>query len=207
MSEIKEIKTIKKTAEIKFKEKGSLFIAESYFVSSDNDAILILEKIKKKFFDATHHCFAYKLLNLGYKYSDDGEPNGTAGKRILNAIEHFNLVNCLVIVTRYFGGTKLGVGPLGKAYYTSAFQALEVSEFIIQKPYSIVTLNFDFNYLNLLHKTLTNHDGKIIETKYDSTVNFVCFINANEKDSFTSELIEATKGKIEISINNTVQFL
>lgn len=207
MNEIKEIKTIKKSAEIRFKEKGSLFIGEAYFITTDNEVTSILEKTKKKFFDSTHHCFAYKLACGDVKFSDDGEPNGTAGKRILNSIEHFDLVNCLVIVTRYFGGTKLGVGPLGKAYYTAAAQTLESSEFTIQKPYSIITIKCDFSFLNLLHRSLSKHDSKIIETKYDPSVSFVCYINSNEKNLFTTELIEASNGKVEISSTNDVIFL
>ena len=207
MHEIKEIKTIKKSVEVKFKERSSVFIGECYYVSSDNEVLPILEKIKKKYFDATHHCFAYKLSNGNFKFSDDGEPNGTAGKRILNAIEHFNLENCIVIITRYFGGTKLGVGPLGKAYYTSAYQALESSEFIIQRPYLIVNINCDFSYLNLLHRTLGNHDSIIIETKYGENVEFVCYINANEKKSFISEVIEASNSKIDISSSENLTYL
>ncbi len=207
MDEIKDIKTIKKSAEIKFKEKGSLFIGASYFVSSDDDAILNLEKVKKKYFDATHHCFAYKFLNGEVKFSDDGEPSGTAGKRILNSIEHFNMVNCLIIITRYFGGTKLGIGPLGKAYYKSAVQAIEASEIIIQKPYSIININCDYSYLNLLHRSLSNHDSRIIETDYNPNVKFICYINVNEKDQFVKELTETSNGKIKIDINSLIYYL
>ncbi len=207
MNDIEEIKTIKKTAESKFKEKGSLFIGKSYFIASEDEAISILAETKKKYFDATHHCFAFKLSNGIFKYSDDGEPSGTAGIRILNAIDHFKLVNCFVIVIRYFGGTKLGVGPLGKAYYTSSFQVLENSEFIIQKPYNKVIINCDFSQMSQLHRILANHDSKIIETKYDSTVNFICLINVNEKEIIKSELIEASKGKIDVMIDEKIQFI
>ena len=117
MDKIEEIKTIKKSAEVKFKEKGSLFLSKSYNITNVENVEDILNNLKKEFFDATHRCFAYRLNSVStannFRYSDDGEPSGTAGIRILNAIDHFELQNCLIAVIRYFGGTKLGVGPLG----------------------------------------------------------------------------------------------
>ncbi len=207
MQVVKEIKTIKKSTEVKLKEKNSVFIGNAYFISSDNEVQSILGMVKKKFFDANHHCYAYKLSNDNFKFSDDGEPNGTAGKRILNAIEHFNLRNCLVVVTRYFGGTKLGVGPLGKTYYSTALQTLNSSELIIHKPYYIVKINCDFVFLNLLHRFIAKYDCNVIETKYEENVKFTFYINANDKDLFFSEIIEASNGKIEISAKDDVIFL
>ncbi|MDZ7765436.1 MAG: YigZ family protein [Melioribacteraceae bacterium] len=97
-----------------------MFIGYAAPCKNDEEAEQILEGKKKQYYDATHNCYAYKILPESIKYLDDGEPSGTAGIRILNAIQHFDLTNLIVISTRYFGGTKLGVGPLGKAYYNSA---------------------------------------------------------------------------------------
>ena len=97
-----QIKTIKDFRQASIKEKASEFIAIVYPVDNKETAVNKLNEIRKKYYDASHHCFAYKLKNGDEKYSDDGEPNGTAGLRILNAIEHFDLTNVLLIVVRYF---------------------------------------------------------------------------------------------------------
>ena len=135
MQKIENYKTIGSFNETTLKEKSSVFNAQAYPVENEEDALQIVEKTKKKYYDATHHCYAYKLTGNKIKYSDAGEPSGTAGIRILNAINHFNMQNILVIVIRYFGGTKLGVGPLGKAYYNSVIQTLKSSRIIEKKAY------------------------------------------------------------------------
>ncbi|MBI5727800.1 MAG: YigZ family protein, partial [Ignavibacteriales bacterium] len=109
--------TISEKAEFRLKEKGSLFTGIAFPVRNVQECDEILAQHRKDFYDATHVCYAYRIINGPVKYSDDGEPAGTAGVRLLNAIEHFNYYNILVLSIRYFGGTKLGVGPLGKAYY------------------------------------------------------------------------------------------
>ena len=114
MNIVKSIRTIEGITEASIKEKGSVFTGKAYFMSNSQDCIAKLNEIKKEFYDATHHCYCYKLNTGEIKYSDNGEPSGTAGIRILNAIEHFILTDMLVVVIRYFGGTKLGVGPLVK---------------------------------------------------------------------------------------------
>ncbi|MGB5894590.1 MAG: YigZ family protein, partial [Ignavibacteriaceae bacterium] len=98
-----KILTVDNFAEVTYKEKSSVFIGQVYHCEMENEAANILEPIKKKYYNASHHCFAYKLISEQFKYSDDGEPNGTAGIRILNAIEHFNLINVMVVIFRYYG--------------------------------------------------------------------------------------------------------
>lgn len=129
-----EYLTIKNLAQSKLKIKGSLFIATALPVSSEKEARGWIKKISRKFFDATHHCFAYKIkidqnpAKGGIKYSDAGEPRGTAGSPILSAIESEKLSNVLVVVTRWFGGTKLGTGGLSRAYRLSAQAVLRDCE-------------------------------------------------------------------------------
>jgi uncharacterized YigZ family protein len=205
MNKVEEIKTIKKSAEVKFKEKGSLFLSKSFNISDERNTKDILNKLKKEFFDATHHCFAYRL-NSGntvnnFRYSDDGEPSGTAGIRILNAIEHFGLKNCLVVVIRYFGGTKLGAGPLGKAYYNSAINVIKSSEIVIQKPFREVTLTCAFPHLNPVHRILASYNVKILNTFYGNEVKFICLAEANKIESFKFDLIEASQNQITVSIS------
>ena len=91
-----QIVTIDKFKEFSSKEKGSIFIGQVYHCETEDEVHNIITGVKKKYFDASHHCFAYKFLNEKFKYSDDGEPNGTAGIRILNALDHFKLLNFLI---------------------------------------------------------------------------------------------------------------
>ncbi len=202
MNLTEDIKTIKDSAESKLKEKGSVFTCKAFQILSGEAAEKILDKIKKEYFDATHHCFAYRLSNGNIKYSDDGEPSGTAGQRILNAIEHFGLSNCLVVVIRYFGGTKLGVGPLGKAYYSSACQTLEIAGQTEQKLFFKISLIFDFQWVSRCHRILSNHKAKIIKSDYDVKVKIECLIYSKEIEKIQSEFTEISKGQIEIVVTD-----
>ena len=155
-----KILTVDNFSEATYKEKSSVFMGQVYHCETENEAGKILELIKKKYYDASHHCFAYKFINDQFKYSDDGEPNGTAGIRILNAIEHFNLMNVIVVIIRYYGGTKLGVGPLGKAYYTSARNVLEEAKRVEKVFFQKVIIEADFNYISHIHRILSNHKDR-----------------------------------------------
>lgn len=184
--------------EFTLKEKGSSFIAQVYSVKEEKEINDIFAAVKKKYYNASHHCFAYKLINGKLKYSDDGEPNGTAGKRILNAIEHFDLQNQLVVVIRYFGGTKLGVGPLGKAYYTAAKSVLQNSKIKTKILHKKIIIKTDFNNINHVHHVLASNKVKIEKTDYDAKINFTCIIQPSKIVGIKIELSELSKGQIEI---------
>ena len=202
-----EIFTIKAFSESKFKEKGSQFIGQAYPIESTEDFNKIHLKVKKKFYDASHHCYAYRLVNSEFKYSDAGEPNGTAGIRILNAIDHFDLTNVLVIVIRYFGGTKLGVGPLGKAYYNSAETALKLAEKIKRTAFQKVYIKADFPLSSLIHKTIVDFDMKIIDTQFTEGVNFICLIKPVLIEKLKDYLKEKSSGSIVISSEDKINYL
>jgi putative IMPACT (imprinted ancient) family translation regulator len=122
-------------AEAIYKEKGSEFIARVYPVAAESECGDILSLVRKEYHDATHHTYAYRLADDTVRYSDDGEPSGTAGPRILNAIEKHDLYNVIVIVVRYFGGIKLGTGRLGKAYSTAANEVIAVCKKVERTAY------------------------------------------------------------------------
>ena len=191
-----KIKTISHSSKTKYKEKGSIFIAKSFNIKSTEEAESFLEKIKKEYYDATHHCFAFRLQDGNFKYSDDGEPNGTAGIRILNAIDHFELANILIIIIRYFGGVKLGVGPLGKAYYKSAYQVIDASKVITLKHYKKIFITADFSFVSHIHRILSKHKAIIENSTFDTKVNFECLSSLKEIEIISSELNEISKGEI-----------
>ena len=174
--------TIDDFNEFSLKEKNSLFTGQVYHCENENEASKILSEVKKKFYDATHHCYAYKFIDGKFKYSDDGEPNGTAGIRILNALEHFNLTNVIVIVIRYYGGTKLGVGPLGKAYYNAAFNVLDKTKRLTKYHYQKLTIKAGFNYTDLVHRILAKYQAIIVNTEYKELATFECLLMQSKLD-------------------------
>jgi len=192
------ILTVDNFAEVTYKEKSSVFIGQVYHCETENEAANILEPIKKKHYDATHHCYAYKLITEQFKYSDDGEPNGSAGIRILNAIEHFNLINVIVVITRYYGGTKLGVGPLGKAYYTSAYDVLKNAKKLEKVFFQKVNIEADFNYISHIHRILSNHNAIIENSVYKEKAIFECSIIPSELSKIIFQLSDISKGEIKI---------
>lgn len=199
MNKLKEIRVIDKTYETELKEKNSRFIGFAFPVENGDDVLSHLKDLKKKYYDATHHCYAYKTLSKE-KYSDAGEPTGTAGIRIYNAIEHFNLTNTLVIVVRYFGGIKLGVGGLGKAYYETAFAVLEKAEKVNKKLYQKVFIKVDFEQVNKIYQVLNESGSRIINTAYSDKVEFECLIIADKLQQVTSQLKDNTNGEIELTL-------
>lgn len=180
---------LKEKSCFELKEKFSRFISLAYPIKSENEAQTLLKDIQKNFFDATHICFAYKLNEL-IKYSDAGEPKGTAGIRILNAIQHFELDYILISIVRYFGGIKLGIGPLGKAYYDAAFGALKNAKFALMKSYCKVKLNFNSSLFSFVVKNLNSLKAKIIEQGYDDYSYITFYIEEEKFELFNKVLIE-----------------
>lgn len=205
--EIEQIRTIKEFKEVKFKVKGSEFIARVHFTESEPEVNSCLEKIKKQYFDASHHCYAYRFSNGEFKYFDDREPKGTAGIRILNAIEHFDLHNVLIVVIRYFGGTKLGVGPLGKAYYNAAFNVINNSNILLMNLFQQVLIKTDFSYLNYIHRVMNSINAIIVKTEFTNNATFDCLIKPSDIQKASYELTNISNGKILILSSSSIKYL
>ncbi len=198
---MKEIKTIIKTSEFQLKEKGSLFVGRAFPIQNIEEAETILAETRKKYYDATHNCYAYKFIeDESFKYSDDGEPNGTAGIRILNAIKHFTLSNVLIISTRYYGGTKLGVGQLGKAYYNSAFGAIENTTIVTKVNYSKIIINFGYDFINDVHHFIDTYKVKNINNLFSENPQIECLIKPEFVDKLIENLLTVSSGKINVKI-------
>ena len=202
------INTIEKKAQSEFKEKGSLFVGQIFSIQNSEKAENILSKIRKKYFDASHNCYAYKLIDKeDIKYSDDGEPSGTAGIRILNTINHYHLSNVLVISTRYFGGTKLGVGPLGKAYYNSAVSAIENATIVSKENYSEIIIEFEYDMTRHVHHFLNHFHAKNIQNIFDEKPKIKCLIKPDNFHQLIDELTGVSKGRIKTTILNENLYL
>ena len=195
-----QLKIIKDLHQISIKERGSEFIAIVNPVDNAETAINQLNEIRKKYFDASHHCFALKLKNGEEKYSDDGEPKGTAGIRILNAIQHFDLSDLMLVVVRYFGGTKLGVGPLGKAYYNASIDVLTNSEILTKTLFQNILIEVDFHFVNHVHRVINHYSAIIADSEYSNIAKFNCFIKPNDFEKLNIELTNLTNGQILIKL-------
>ncbi|AFN75192.1 hypothetical protein MROS_1960 [Melioribacter roseus P3M-2] len=182
------IKTLLRDCQYKFREKGSLFISQGFPIATIESAEEILEQTRKKYFDATHNCYAFKTADGNFRYSDDGEPNGTAGIRIYNAINHFDLTNIIVIVTRYFGGVKLGVGPLGKAYYHAAFEMLKNSEIKELTLYLRTSLKYDYKHSSSVHHFLSKYEAQIEDNLYTTVPEIIFAVPASNYELLKTDL-------------------
>lgn len=198
------IKTLKTGSESVYKEKGSEFIATACPVNSESEVQDYLDETKIKYYDATHHCYAFRLKNDSFRYSDAGEPNGTAGIRILNAIDHFGIKDILVIITRYFGGVKLGVGPLGKAYYASSELLLKKCQYQEERPFNKITIECGFDFISLVHRGISDYSAVIENIEYGEEVRFETLFPAENIDSIEKELRDASKGNIRIITENKI---
>lgn len=205
MSQI--IKTISNESEFRFKEKGSQFIAKAFHVQNTEDAEKFLSELKIEFYDATHHCYAFDLGNETFRYSDDGEPNGTAGVRILNAIQHFDLVNIFVCVIRYYGGTKLGVGPLGKAYYEAAFGAIENANIIQKELLQKIEIHYDYQFTNNVHHFLSFYSAKQIKNRFDTEPVIECLIDPENAILLENDLRNVSSGKVRVVASDEYEFI
>ncbi len=197
-----EFITIENNVISEFTEKKSKFIGNLFYVESTKEAEEIIKKTKKKYFDAKHNCIAYRVIEDGKiveRFSDDGEPSGTAGLPMLNILQKNNLVNVLIIVTRYFGGILLGTGGLVRAYQNSLMLSIEKSKKLIKclGEYLEVTLNYsDFDSFKYYCR---NNKINIVEINYKE--NIVCKIELEEDrktkliDDFETKNINLTNVK------------
>ncbi len=207
MTESNRIFVIEDISKNKLKEKGSSFLGYAVKVNSSEEAVEKLNKIKKKYYDATHHCYAYLTLTGEEKYSDDGEPNGTAGIRIINAIKQFNLYDILVVVIRYYGGTKLGVGPLGKAYSNTALELLNDANKFELEEYHKISIKYNFEDSSNIHYLINKYNAKKINPTFVKSPIIECYLKPLEIDNLKENLTNITKGRSNLIISSKNHFL
>lgn len=188
-----EYQTIEKPIEnILIKEKGSKFIGFAYPILSENDFKEKLQYIKDLHPKATHHCYAYRIGLNGenYRINDDGEPSGSAGLPIYNQLLANDLTNVLLIIVRYFGGTKLGVGGLVKTYKESAKITLEEAKIIIKELESEIKIRFNFAQQNIIFSLLNKYDAKITNFDAQDICTINAFIKTSQKENISDILSE-----------------
>lgn len=179
--------TLSKPSRGIYKEKGSKFLAFAFPVKGEEDIKRCQEEVRKAEHAARHHCFAWKLGldDNHYRENDDGEPNNSAGKPILGQIIKYDLTDVLIIVVRYFGGTKLGVGGLINAYRTAAADALENGKIIKRRLQSHYQLNFEYDQMNNVMALLKELDLN----QYDQQFELDCAVKVSFPLSESEELL------------------
>lgn len=167
-------RTIAKTSEGFYKDKGSKFIAFAHPVSSIEDAKELNKWYRIEFFDARHHCFAYLIdpTNEQSRAADDGEPSNSAGSPILGQIRSFDLSNVMVMVVRYFGGTKLGVPGLVTAYKSASFDALNLAEIIEIEIKESLKLSFSYQEMDKVMRVIKQFDLEIVKQEMQLDCSF-----------------------------------
>lgn len=193
--------TIEADYKSEIKIQKSSFIANAFPCVSKKASIEILNTIKKKYFDARHHPFAYRIGN-DYeisKFSDDGEPSGSSGKPILDAIDKYKLTNVLLVVTRYFGGVKLGVGGLKRAYFEAAESCLSGASVIEKLITTQFVIETDYRFIGALLNYLEKAKIHIDENSSNEKVKLFVSIRNSIIEKTESDISEITNGKINFS--------
>ena len=195
------------TAEIE--EKKSRFIAHVAAVNNEEEALAFIEAKKKQFWDARHNCYAYILGEQAQtmRFSDDGEPSGTAGRPILEVLMGSGIRNLVVVVTRYFGGTLLGTGGLVRAYTKAAQAGLEASIVRTMCCGYEVTVVTDYNGIGKVQYLLGSRGIPVEEADYGEQVTVRINIPYEDKDAVINEITEATAGKAKTDVSKPVYFM
>ena len=191
-----QYKTLSTRSTGEYREKGSKFIAYAYPVYTESEWQEKLEEVKKLHPKARHHCYAYRLGldQTQFRANDDGEPSGTAGRPILGQIDSFGLSNIIVIVIRYFGGTKLGTSGLKNAYKISTKEALEDADIILKTLEDIYHLQFDYSLMSKVMNAVKKLDLEIVEKDFSELGNLKIAIRQSELEETIKELRSRISG-------------
>lgn len=178
------------------KIKGSRFIADVGMAGTDDAAQDFLQSVRDAFPDASHHCSAWRIDDETSRANDDGEPSGSAGRPILQRIDHLDLVHVIVVVTRYFGGTKLGTGGLIRAYGAAAAAVLEDSEIVETIVKRRLALTFDYELSGTIKGILSAHDLTPTSSDYGATVHIEVALPVEDVEAFVADVTERTAGRV-----------
>lgn len=190
---------IKPSEEVLFKDKNSKFFGYAFPVTSEDDVKTQIEALKKHHYAARHWCYAYQLGTQKTKYraNDDGEPNNSAGMPIYGQIQSYNVTNLLIVVVRYFGGVKLGVGGLINAYRTGAQMALENSKIVEKTIDASFSLKFDYKNMSRVMRFIKDHNAIIDNQKLELD----CLLKVSIRKSNANQFYESVNAFHEVAIS------
>jgi len=203
------MKIILETKETEIVEKKSRFIANIAAVSSEEEAIEFIEKIKKKYYDARHNCYAYIIGDKGdkKKCSDDGEPQRSAGMPMMEVLENQGYFDIVVVVTRYFGGTLLGVGGLIRAYQGALIEGLNASVSGEINEGFRAKYRFGYDFYGKIKYIAESENIVIEDTLFDETVTISLIFNDSESERLQKKLVEETNANIERLLLEKIKYI
>lgn len=196
-----EFKTIESPIkDVLLKEKGSKFLGYAFPVNSENELKNALNEIWEQHPKATHHCYAFRLGLNGenYRANDDGEPSGSAGLPIYNQLLANDLTNILLVIVRYYGGTKLGVSGLVKTYKESAKLTLEEAVFVTRELETELEVRFQFSQQNIIFTLLNKFDAKILDFQAENHCKIIAKIKKAQQENVVEQLREMREVEVEI---------
>ena len=192
--------TVEGNAEAIFKEKSSKFLCYAFHVESEEEIAAHLERLRKQYYDATHHCYAWRLGPFGERFraNDDGEPSSTAGKPILGQMLSREVTNCLIVVVRYFGGTKLGVPGLIAAYKESAAAALDASEVVERTVDTRIRVEFSYVVMNDVMRIIKEEQPVVESQAFDNLCSMMLAVRNSKADVVLGRLRKVEGAIVEI---------
>jgi uncharacterized YigZ family protein len=201
--------TIYKDASDEIVVKKSRFIASLCPVESEEEAMLFIENIRKRFWDASHNCYAF-IAGIGsnpiMRFNDDGEPSRTAGKPMLDVLSARGLTNIAAVVTRYFGGTLLGTGGLVKAYQAAVIKGLEKSIVIKKELGNRIQLITDYNLIGKIQYYINREDLPVLSTEYTDAVTLDLLVPVLKTKAFTAKIEELTNSSANLCIKEQAYY-
>lgn len=198
---MKPYRTLHEFGTDEFTVEKSVFMGHAKPVSTEEEAREFIDEMKQKYKDATHNVWAYTIgetMNI-QRYSDDGEPQGTAGIPTLEVIKKEDLRNVVVVVTRYFGGIKLGAGGLVRAYTKGAKIGLEAAKIVEKNPFTEVHIAVDYTLLGKIQNELANREYTVKDIEYTDSVNIIVYCEKERLEELSSLITEITSGTAVIS--------
>lgn len=186
--------TIKQAATAEFIEKRSRFIGTIRPVQSESEAAAFMTAIRAEYRNANHNCYAYIIRGNIQRYSDDGEPQGTAGIPILEILRKENIVDAAIVVTRYFGGVLLGANGLVRAYSHTAKQALAAAEILLMQPCTLFSLELAYPLYDRVNLLLQNTGAVILQSDFNTNINLKLRIPSSSFPEISAQLTELTGG-------------
>jgi len=192
---LKPYTTIEKPGEAEHFDRRSRFLGRAKPVSTEEEAVAFIKALRESERDASHHCYAYRLRDMGLaRYSDDGEPQGTAGLPMMDLLSKSDVIDLVVVVTRWFGGTLLGTGGLVRAYTKAAKEAVEAAGIAVMTPCDIVSLHSHYKYKERIESLCALSHGKILSLDYGGDLFWQLSLPETETAGFTAAVIELTMG-------------
>lgn len=201
MAEPPDFYTVDRQYSAEHRVKDSLFIAHLAPAANRENAEKFITKKRQEYADATHNCFAYRIGKADqceYRFDDDGEPGGSSGRPILQAMQGRELSNAVIVVTRYFGGTKLGVGGLIRAYGGAAFVCIDAAKLVPVIPEILLQLQFSYDFTGTVHHILNHQQCPILSTDYAENVVLKIKVLKAQRALLEQKLLDATRGQIKI---------